>query len=137
LVQWNRRKFEAVIVDLQLGEQANAVLGKVRSSPSNRTAVMFTVSDSDAETAGAFKSGSNVALRRPRSLPSIGRSLQVAHSLILRERRRYFRCPVKTLAVICGADMSEIHGETLNISENGMAIASPVALAPAPTCRGA
>ncbi len=130
LVLLNRRKFDAVIVDLQLKGQANAVLEQVRRSPSNRTAVIFTVSDSDAETVSAFKAGSNFVLRRPLSPTSIGRSLKVAYGLILRERRRYFRCPVKIPAAICSAGMPEVHGQTVNISESGMAIATSVSLRP-------
>src|ERR1700730_17653208 len=42
----NRRKFGATIVDLGVGEQARAFLDKVRRSPSNRTSVMFAISDS-------------------------------------------------------------------------------------------
>src|ERR1039458_4664756 len=118
----NRRKFEAVIVDLQLGDQANAVVEKVRLSPANRTAVIFTISDSDPESAGAFKAGSNFVLRRPLSLASIDRNLKVAYGLIVRERRRYFRCPVDIPATICGPAEPEIHGQTLNISEGGVAI---------------
>ena len=45
----NRRKFDAVIVDLQLGEQAGLILDAVRLSPANRTAVTFAISGSDAE----------------------------------------------------------------------------------------
>src|ERR1700687_2828325 len=66
----NRRKFEAVIVDFQLGGEANAIIEKIRLSPPNRTAVIFTISYSDAETASAFKAGSNFVLRRPLS-PSL------------------------------------------------------------------
>jgi len=130
LVLLNHRKFEAVIVDLQLAGQANAVLEQARRSPSNRTAVIFTVSDSDAETVSAFKAGSNFVLRRPLSLTSIGRSLKVAYGLILRERRRYFRCPIEIPATICRAGMPEVHGQTVNISESGMAIATSVSLRP-------
>jgi CheY-like chemotaxis protein len=126
----NRRKFEAVIVDLQMGSQVNEVLERVRLSPSNRTAVVFTVSDSDAETSGAFKAGSNFVLRRPLTLPSLGRSLRVAYGLILRERRRYFRCPVKIPVAICRPGMPEIHGQSLNISESGIAIAALALLPP-------
>ena len=131
LVLLNQRKFDAVVVDLQLGGEANAVLEKVRRSPSNRTAVVFAVSDSDAETVSAFKAGSNFVLRRPLSLTSIGQHLKVAYGLVLRERRRYYRCPVKIPAVICGAGMSEVHGQTVNISESGIAIvATSVSLRP-------
>jgi ActR/RegA family two-component response regulator len=126
----NRRKFDAVIVDLQLGVQANAILEKVRHSPANRTAVIFTISDSDAETASAFKAGSNFALRRPLSQTSIERNFKVAYGLIVRERRRYFRCPVEIPAMIRGPATPEIQGQTLNISEGGIAVNTAVSLGP-------
>ena|SRR5271166_3943355 len=126
----NRRKFEAVIVDLQLGGQAKTVLEKIRMSPSNRTAVLFTISDSDADTAVAFKAGTNFVLRRPLSLASLDRSLKVAYGLIVRERRRYFRCPVEIPAQITGPDIPLVHGKTLNISEGGIAINTALTLRP-------
>jgi hypothetical protein len=67
----NRRKVAATIVDLRPGEQARAFLEKVRLSPSNRTSVLFAISDSDAETAIGFKGGSNFVLRRPLTDSSI------------------------------------------------------------------
>lgn len=126
----NRRKFDAVIVDLQSRGQTKALLEEVRRSPSNRTAVIFTVSDGDAETVSAFKAGSNFVLSRPLSLTSIGRSLKVAYGLILRERRRYFRCPVKIPVAICRLGMPTAHGQAVNISESGMAVSTSVSLRP-------
>ena len=130
LVLLNRRKFDAVVVDLELSGQVGAILQGVRQSPSNRTAVIFAISDSDAGTVSAFKAGSNFVLRRPLSLTSISKTLNVAYGLILRERRRYFRCPVKIPAAIYRAGMPTVHGETVNISERGMAIATSASLQP-------
>ena len=125
----NRRKFEAVIVDLQFGDQAKLVLEKVRLSPSNRTAVIFAISDSDAETAGAFKDGSNLVLRRPLSPALIDRSLKVAYGLIVRERRRYFRCPVEIpVHISIARSTRELVATSVNISERGMALATAVPL---------
>jgi ActR/RegA family two-component response regulator len=118
----SRRKFEAVIVDFQLGDQAVGVLKKIRLSPANRTAVLFAISDSDAETAVAFKAGTNFVLTRPLSTAAIDRSLKVAYGLIVRERRRYFRCPIEIPASICSAGAPDVLGKTLNISEGGVAI---------------
>ena len=59
----NRRKFDAVIVDLQLGEQAGLILDEARLSPSNRTAVTFAISGSDAEGT-AFRKKSDVCVRK-------------------------------------------------------------------------
>jgi len=124
----NSQKFEAVIVDFKLG-QAEAIIEKIRLSPSNRTAVIFAICDSDAETATAYKTGSNFVLRRPLSPSSIDRNMRVAYGLIVRERRRYFRCPVETPAIISKPD-AEIRGQTVNISEGGIAISTSVPLGP-------
>ena len=129
LVLLNRRKFDAVVVDFQLLDPST-VLERVRRSPSNRTAVLFAVTESDVETIKAFKAGSNFVLRRPLSPTSISKTLKVAYGLILRERRRYFRCPVKIPVTICRAGLPNVHGETLNISENGMAITTSAAIRP-------
>jgi len=125
----NSRKFEAVTVDFKLGAQANAIIEKIRLSPSNRTAVIFAISDSDAETAAAYKAGSNFVLRRPLTPDSIDRNMKVAYGLIVRERRRYFRCPVEIPALISRPD-AEIRGKTVNISEGGIAISTAVPLGP-------
>jgi hypothetical protein len=117
-------------VDLQLGDQAKAVLEKIRLSPANRTAVLFTISSSDAETAVAFKVGSNFVLRRPLSPASIDRGLKVAYGLIVRERRRYFRCLVEIPAAIYCPGEPPVRGKTLNISEGGVAINTSLALKP-------
>ena len=62
----NRRKFDAVIVDLQLGEKAGQILDAVRLSPANRTAVTFAISGSDAEDT-AIRKRSEFAFERPLS----------------------------------------------------------------------
>jgi DNA-binding response OmpR family regulator len=66
----NRRKFDAVIVDLQLGEQAGRILDEARLSPSNRTAVTFAISGSDAEDT-AIRKRSEFVFARPLSTESI------------------------------------------------------------------
>jgi ActR/RegA family two-component response regulator len=126
----NRRKFETVVVDLQLGDHAATILEKIRLSPSNRTAVLFAISDSDAESAIAFKAGTNFVLRRPLSRASLDRSLRVAYGLIVRERRRYFRCPIEIPAAISGPGIPPVQGKTLNISEGGVAINTSLTLKP-------
>jgi hypothetical protein len=126
----NHRKFGATIVDLSLGEQARAFLEKVRNSPSNRTSVMFAISDSDAETADAFKGGSNFVFRRPLTESSINQNVRAAYGLILREHRRYFRCPVEVPVALCHPGMPEINAHSVNISEGGMALSTSVLLGP-------
>jgi ActR/RegA family two-component response regulator len=126
----NRAKFEAVIVDFRLGSQAGAVLEGVRHSASNKRAVIFAVNDSEVEATGAFKAGSTFVLRRPLSAASIDHSLKAAYGLMIRERRRYFRCPVEVPVAIIRAAMQTVHGHTVNVSEGGMSITTAASLGP-------
>jgi len=126
---FNKRKFGAIVVDLQL-DQAQTLLAKVRRSPSNRTSVIFAISDSHAETAGAFKDGSNFVLRKPLSESSTNQNLRAAYGLILREQRRYFRCPVDAPATLKVPGMQEVRVHLVNISEGGIAIITSLLLKP-------
>jgi len=130
LERLKRSKFEAVIVDFRLGSQAGAVLEGTRHSSSNEHAVLFTVSDNQAETSDAFKAGSTFVLRRPLSAASIDLSLKAAYGLIVRERRRYFRCPMVAPVVILRTSMPAVHGHTVNVSEGGMSITTAALLGP-------
>jgi CheY-like chemotaxis protein len=127
--QLKYRKFDAVIVDLQLGDQSGLILDEMRLSPSNRTAVTFVISSNDGE-ATAFRKRSQFVLQRPLSRESIRRTLKPAFGLILRERRRYFRCPLSILVSIRRRTMSEVHCCCVNISEGGMAVSTSVSLSP-------
>jgi ActR/RegA family two-component response regulator len=123
----NRRKFEAVIVDLRLGEQSGLILDEARVSPSNRTAVTFVIS-SDAEATAAFKKRSGFVFERPLSAKSIRNTLRPAYGLILRERRRYFRCPISIPVVIARPTMPAVRCHSINISEGGMGVSTFVPL---------
>lgn len=126
----SKRKFEAVVVDLQLGEETQTVLERTRLSPSNRTTVTFAVVGNQGETEIAFAAGSNFVLDRPLSPTSIGRTLNAAYGLIIRERRRYFRCPVTIPTAIRAGDMGQVQCQAVNISEGGMAVTTSVPLKP-------
>ena len=123
----NRRKFDAVIVDLQLGEQSGMIWDEVHLSPSNRTAVTFAISGGDAEGT-AFRKRSEFVFERPLSTQSIRRTLKPAYGLILRERRRYFRCPISIPVTILRQSVPEVRCYSVNISDGGMAVSGFVPL---------
>jgi ActR/RegA family two-component response regulator len=60
----NRRKFEAVMVDLQLGEQSGLILDEVHLSSSNRTAMTFGIGNTDVAATSAFRQKSPRSQRR-------------------------------------------------------------------------
>jgi ActR/RegA family two-component response regulator len=128
LERLNRAKFEAVVIDLQLGSQAEVVLQAVRQAPSNKHAVVFTVSDNRADASGAFRAGSTFVLLRPLSRGLINLSFKAAYGLIVREKRRYFRCPVEVPVAILRTALPAVHGSTVNVSEGGMSIAANASL---------
>jgi ActR/RegA family two-component response regulator len=125
----NRRRFEAVIVDLQLGEQSGLILDAVRNSSANRTAVTFGIGSSAGDTA-ILKKNSCFVFDKPLSAQSIRSTLKPAYGLILRERRRYFRCPVSIPVVIVRRTKPEVRCYSVNISEGGMALSTFVPLGP-------
>jgi diguanylate cyclase (GGDEF)-like protein/PAS domain S-box-containing protein len=123
------RKFDAVIVDLQLGGQSGQILDEVRLSASNRTAVTFGISD-DLEDTAALRKKSQFVFERPLSPQSIHKTLKPAYGLILRERRRYFRYPVAIPVIIQRESMEEVRCNSVNISGGGMALTTQVPLLP-------
>jgi hypothetical protein len=126
----SHHKFEAVVVDSALEDQAIACYRQLRASSLNRTAVTFALTRSSQETAAALRQGFSFVLERPLTPESISHTLKVAYGLIVRERRRYFRYPVAVPAVLSRKGAPEVFGRTVNVSENGMALIASVPLPP-------
>lgn len=121
-----KQKFEAVIVDLGVGELAASAIGYIHSSPSNKTAVTFAIVDDQDKAHSAFRDGFRFVVPRPLSPRSLDKILKVAFGLIVRERRRYFRYLVALPVMIKKENIASIQCCTINISEGGLAITTPV-----------
>jgi hypothetical protein len=121
----DNQKFEAVIVDLQLGDEALLVLRQLRLSRANRTAVTFAIT-TGVQTSG--RPDSTFVLQRPLLAASVNQTLRAAFGLVVRERRRYFRCPVAVPALVRARQPEDILCQTVNISEGGIAITVPATL---------
>jgi Tfp pilus assembly protein PilZ len=122
----NRRKFEAIIVDLQLGEDCGRILDEVRMSLSNRTVVTFAIGGDNVGSTAAFRRRTSFVFERPVSAKSIRGTLKPAYGMILRERRRYFRCPASIPVSVAVKNMPEVRCHSMNISEGGMALRTVV-----------
>jgi hypothetical protein len=122
----NKKKLEAVFVDWPRANGSARFLNSVRSSPSNRSAVTFAISDSREQNHSA--AGANFLLESPLSKDAIRKTLKVSFGLIVRERRRYFRCPISTVATLRGEGFGDLRCQVINISEGGMALSTPVDL---------
>jgi hypothetical protein len=119
----DRQKFEAVIVDLQLGEEALLVMEQVHFSRANRTAVTFAITAGEGPTLGA-RPDATFVLQRPLTAASVSQTLRAAYGMVVRERRRYFRCPIAVPAFVRAQQPKEFLCQTVNISEGGVAIST-------------
>lgn len=124
----NQRKFDAVVIDLELGQQCGLVLDRLHLSLSNRTAVTFAINSTDVDATAAFRRRTGFVFERPLSPQSIRSILKPAYGLILREQRRYFRYPTSDPVTILRRNMPEVRCRSVNISEGGMALSTLVPL---------
>jgi len=118
------RKFDAVAIDFDLGEQAPGLLAEMRVCPSNRTAPAIAITRSQSELALAYCAGTNFVLQKPLTAQALTHMLNVGYGLMVRERRRYFRCRIKTPILIRRVDIRETRCHAVNVSEGGMEIVS-------------
>lgn len=115
-------KFDAVIVDCDDLNGGLAVLQGLRSTPSNKNSVAFAILNGKRTTTqDAFGMGANFVLQKPISALNASRCFHAALNFMLRERRRYFRQPVKMLVRIL-LDDKVLKATSTNISESGIAL---------------
>jgi CheY-like chemotaxis protein len=122
------RKFDAIIVDSHLGTQSASVLEEVHSSASNRTAVTFAIGSDGMDS--NMRKLSSFVFDGPISSESVRRTLRAGYGMILRERRRYFRCPTCIPVLILKRPTYEVRCHSINISEGGLALNTSIALKP-------
>ena len=118
------RKFEAIVIDVALGGQVAEIIERIRLSPSNSNCVTFAVQDSAASV--PWKVQPNFVIPKPFDDKLIGSVLKAALGLIIRDYRRYFRCPLAAPVLVHLDNRAQIPCEMMNISEGGMAITTTV-----------
>jgi len=76
----------------------------------------------------AFRAHANFVLQSPFSVSSATRVFRAALPLMIRERRRYYRHPIKVPALLRQTEKPEVLVNSINISETGMAVSTPLEL---------
>jgi len=114
-------KFDAVILDCEVSGARN-LLQSVRTSSSNSRALTFAIVNGDDGLHSALDLGANLALQKPISIERARSSLRAAYGLIMQERRHYFRHPVDIAVRVSPNERAQYVGNTINISEGGMAL---------------
>ena len=115
-------KFDAIIVDCDDLPGGLEVLQGLRATPSNRNSVTFALLNGrKTTTQEAFGMGVNFVLQKPINSLNASRCFHAALSFMERERRRYFRLPVKMLVSLVLGE-KELKATSTNISESGIAL---------------
>ena len=115
-------KFDAVIVDCDDLNGGLAVLQGLRTTPSNKNSVAFAILNGKRTTTQeAFGMGASFVLQKPISALNASRCFHAALNFMVKERRRYFRQPVKMLVKIV-LEGKTLNATSTNISEGGIAL---------------
>jgi CheY-like chemotaxis protein len=115
-------KFDAVIVDCDDLQGGADLLRTLRNTSSNKTSVSFAILNGKTTTQQAFGMGVNFVLQKPITTAGTLRCFNTAMSFMIREKRRYFRCPVRIPVTLVMNQGEELRGTATNLSEGGMAI---------------
>jgi DNA-binding response OmpR family regulator len=115
-------KFDAVIVDCDDLQGGLEVLQGLRATPSNKGSVAFALlNGKKTTTQEAFGMGVNFVLQKPISTLNASRCFHAALNFMVRERRRYYRQPVKMLVKVVLGE-KELKATSTNVSEGGIAL---------------
>jgi CheY-like chemotaxis protein len=115
-------KFDAVIVDCDDLSGGLAILQGLRNTPSNKNSVTFAILNGKRTTTQeAFSMGANFVLQKPISMLNASRCFHAALNFMIKERRRYFRQPVK-MQVKVVYEGKTLTATSTNISEGGIAL---------------
>lgn len=115
-------KFDAIIVDCDDLQGGVDVLRNLRNTPSNKTSVSFAILNGKTTTQQAFEMGANFVLQKPVTTAGTLRCFNTALSFMVREKRRYFRCPIEIPVTLFLNQGEEMKATATNLSEGGMSI---------------
>ncbi|MGH9522452.1 MAG: PilZ domain-containing protein [Terriglobales bacterium] len=127
--EMERRKFDAILIDCDDVHNAITVLCSVRMTAANKTSTVFAIVNGITAVTSAIDLGANLALEKPIDEYKARHALKSVHSLMVQERRRYYRFAVDIAVTIRFDDKEkgkevrrEVLATAINLSEGGMAI---------------
>jgi CheY-like chemotaxis protein len=114
-------KFDAIIVDCEAPPDGITILEDVRKHAANRNAITLAIAENPLLIQAAQQTGVSFVLQKPIRKDMTKRTISAAKSLMISERRRFFRYPVE-LPVQLKSAKEELLGKTINLSESGVAV---------------
>lgn len=128
----NRGRYQGFVLDFDTVPNARLLADIIRASPRNRSAVVFTVASSLGHVDRALSDDAHFLLRRPIQASTIRKTIRNAYDLLTGKHRREFRCPASLrIRLASTTSGSSLECSTVNISSNGLGVATPSPLKPA------
>lgn len=117
-----KEKYEACVV--KLGNGAEAVMGSVRTSPSNARMIIYGLGGSAQDAMSYSKYGINAVFHEPVERSAALKLVRATRMLVLHEFRRYVRIPVITEISLVTNDNRRFTATSQEISSGGMSMQS-------------
>jgi len=115
-----RRKIDGIVLDMTL-PGALELIDFVRRGNSNKFSVIFACMGPASEPQFALRAGANFVFTRSAEPSQVERLFSSASSLMIAEKRRFFRYPLM-VPVQFTMDGGSREGTMANLSEGGMAV---------------
>jgi DNA-binding response OmpR family regulator len=132
-----KEKFVVILLDYQMPSPDGPELARItRNSGLNQMTPIIMVSEDQSTTAisHGFAAGAHFFLYKPVDKARLLRLIRAMQGAVEHERRRFRRVPLHT-RVRLQLDHTEIEGETIDVSLNGMLVRLPEAIPMASTVR--
>lgn len=118
LSRMQQQKFDALIVDFDDSEAAEAVMQQAHNLGSTPISIALVADTEKVRT--ILSGGAHFVLYKPVTEEAAKAGLRAAAALLSRERRRAFRVPVQAPVEITLPDARKVDGILLDLSETGM-----------------
>jgi DNA-binding response OmpR family regulator len=121
-------KFDALVLDFDNLSGCSEIVENVRGIRPNREIPLFAIASENQAKATALALSSNFVIERPLVPQQIKSLLRTVYGRMLRSSQAYFRLNIELSVSMARASGPLLNGRTLNVSQNGMALTSPVSL---------
>lgn len=121
-------KFDALVLDFDNLSGCSEIVENVRDIRPNREIPLFAIASENQAKATALALSSNFVIERPLVPQQIKSLLRTVYGRMLRSSQAYFRLNIELSVSMARASGPLLNGRTLNVSQNGMALTSPVSL---------
>jgi DNA-binding response OmpR family regulator len=121
-------KFEALVVDCDELANCAELVKSLRNLRPNQDLPVFAITSEGRAKAAASSFGNALMIERPFVLSEIRSLLRTVYGRMLRSSQAYFRMNVEIQVSLARASGPVQQCSTLNISQNGMAVITPVSL---------